>query len=94
MQRKFLQGPYKNKVKKYREALDISQAELALRLKKRGLEASGSYISMIEAGLKKGIPYGLAVAITEELGLNPSQVTDIFLPSAFTGSEATGTDGE
>lgn len=79
------QGPYKNKVKEYREPVGISQNVLAERLQKRGFRASGAYISQIEAGLKH-IPYGLAVAICEELGMVPEQVTEIFLPEYFTAS--------
>lgn len=78
-------GPYKNKTKDYRKALKISQNELAVRLKERGFRASGAYISQIEAGLKR-VPYGLAVAICEELGLDSRQVTEIFLPQYFTVS--------
>jgi transcriptional regulator with XRE-family HTH domain len=87
-------GKYKNKVKEYREAIPITQEELAERLRKRGLKATGAYISQIESGLKN-VPYGLAVAICEELGLDCYQVTEIFLPQYFTGSlgdEPTGTD--
>jgi len=78
-------GPYKNRMKEYRE-LVMTQAELAERLRKRGFKASESYISQIEAGLKN-IPYGLAVAICEELGIGSAKVTEIFLPKYFTGSE-------
>lgn len=89
-----LQGPYKNKVKEYRNAKGYSQTELAKRLNNRGFRASGAYISQIEAGLKR-VPYSLAVAICQELGMQSSQVTEIFLPSNYTGSleGATGTDG-
>jgi len=87
------QGKYKNKVKHYRENIGITQEELAEKLKSRGLKASGAYISQIEAGLKN-IPYGLAVAICQELGFHANRVTDIFLPDNFTGSlDATGTEG-
>ena len=67
------QGPYKNKVKDKREDFGITQEELAKRLKERGFKASAAYISQIEAGLKH-VPYGLAVAICEELGLKSSEV--------------------
>jgi transcriptional regulator with XRE-family HTH domain len=101
-------GPYKNKLKKYREAKltpqPMTQQALAERLKKRGFRVTASYISQIESGFKH-IPYGLAIAICEELGLEPSQAPEVFLPSSFTGSEnsykeqaatldATGTEGK
>lgn len=79
------QGPYKNKVKEYRVKAKISQSELAEKLKLRGFRATGSYISQIESGLKR-VPYGLAVAICEELGIDNKQVTEIFLPKYFTAS--------
>lgn len=75
----------------------MSQAALAERLRKRGFKVTSSYISQIEAG-QKHIPYGLAIAITEELGMNPNRVTEIFLPDSFTGGyepqlPPTGTEG-
>lgn len=80
-------GPYKNKVQEIRTALEpkMSQAELAKKLRKRGFEASGAYISQIEAWLKD-VPYRLAVAICEELGLEKGSVTDIFLTIDLTDS--------
>lgn len=76
-------GPYHNKVREYRKISGVTQTGLAERLRRRGFRASGAYISQIEAGLKH-IPYGLAVAICEELGLESHQVTEIFLPEHFT----------
>lgn len=81
------QGPYKNNLKKMRESV-MSQIELANKLKSRGFSVTPSYICQIEAGLKH-IPYGLAVAICEELNYSASKVIDIFPPSSFTGSEKT-----
>jgi transcriptional regulator with XRE-family HTH domain len=85
MQRRM--GPFKNKVKEIREKLipRLSQKELAERLRKRGFDASGAYISQIEAGLKD-VPYRLAVAICEELGHDKKAVTEIFLTIDITGS--------
>jgi len=88
-----MKGPYKNRLKEFREPL-MTQDELADRLKQRGFQASGSYISQIESGFKY-IPYGLAVAICEELGLEPIKVTEIFLPKYFTSGKCrlkTGTE--
>lgn len=81
------QGPYKNRLKEFREeVVKITQSELANRLKKRGFRVSESYLSQIEAGLKH-IPYGLAIALCEELGYSSDKVTEIFLPCSFTGSQ-------
>ena len=86
------QGPYKNNLQQIRKPL-MTQPELSGRLRNRGFRASVSYISMIESGLRR-IPYDLAVAICEEVGKKPNQVTEIFLPSILTTSkESTGTDG-
>lgn len=79
------QGPYKNRVKEIRKSQNITQGELAEKLRKRGFKVTVAYISQIEAGLKH-IPYGLALAICEELGYKSNNVTEIFLPDAFTGS--------
>lgn len=81
-------GPFKNNLAQFRNIADVTQGQLSERLKKRGFSVTGSYISQIEAGLKN-IPYGLAIAICEELGYDHSQVTEIFLPEYFTGSEVT-----
>lgn len=78
-------GPYKNKAKEYRQLRKMTQVDLARRLQNRGFRASGAYISQIEAGLKR-VPYGLALAICEELGLESNQVTEVFLPQYFTAS--------
>lgn len=80
------QGPYQNRVKEIRETeLDLTQQNIVDRLKERGISISTAYLSQIEAGLKH-IPYGLAVAICEELGYESARVTEIFLPENFTGS--------
>lgn len=76
-------GPYSNKTKEYRQLRKMTQIDLARRLQNRGFRASGAYISQIEAGLKR-VPYGLALAICEELGLESKQVTEVFLPQYFT----------
>lgn len=80
-------GPYKNKVQEIRTGLKpkMSQAELARKLRERGFEASGAYISQIESW-QKDVPYRLAVAICEELGLEKCSVTDIFLTIDLTDS--------
>ena len=80
-----MRGQYTNKVREFRE-LQMTQEELARRLKKRGFRVTGSYICQIEAGLKH-IPYGLALAITEELGFEAECVTVVFLPEPFTSSK-------
>jgi transcriptional regulator with XRE-family HTH domain len=80
------QGRYKNTVKAIRESKNITQKVLVEKLKARGFQISESYLSQIESGFKH-IPYGLAVAICEELGFESNYVTEIFLPSFFTGSE-------
>lgn len=79
------EGPFKNRLKEFREPI-MTQKELSERLKKRGFKASVGYLSQIEAGFKH-IPYGLAVAICEELGKPVNEVTCIFLPSSFAGSK-------
>lgn len=86
MARETRQGPFQNKVKEVREnEAFITQKELAYRLKKRGFSVTSAYVSQIEAGLKH-IPYGLAVAICEELGYQTNRVTEIFLPENYTDS--------
>ncbi|MHB8183671.1 MAG: helix-turn-helix domain-containing protein [Candidatus Desulforudaceae bacterium] len=79
-------GPYSNHVRARRESISITQEQLAKRLALKGFKVTASYISQIEAGLKH-IPYGLAIAITEALGYETAQVTGIFLPESFTGSD-------
>lgn len=80
------QGNFKNKTKQIREGeTTLTQEQLAEALRNRGFRVTGAYISQIEAGLKH-VPYGLAIAICEELGYQSDQVTDIFLPENFTGS--------
>ncbi|WP_434132138.1 helix-turn-helix domain-containing protein [Sporomusa sphaeroides] len=86
MAKKTRQGPFQNRVKDIRDnELNLTQQNIVDRLKKRGITISVPYLSQIEAGLKH-IPYGLAVAICEELGYDSARVTEIFLPNNFTGS--------
>ena len=77
---------HKNKLKDFREPA-MTQKRLAEKLRNRGFRVTESYMSQIEAGLKH-IPYGLAIAIAEEVLGDPRRVTEIFLPESFTGSES------
>lgn len=79
-------GKYKNNLEDFRLKKDLTQLALAEKLRQKGYKITNSYLSQLEAGLKKP-SLEIAYAIAAELD---SEVDKIFLPRNFTISQKRG----